>query len=383
MSQFRKQAIGSLCSRVCSGGTPKSSVAEYYGGDIPWLNTKEVNFNRIYGTENSITQIGLDNSSAKWIRANTVIVAMYGATAGRAAICKVPLTTNQACCNLEIDERKADYRFVYYAICNNYTRLALAANGGAQQNLNAQMIKAFEIPLPSLSIQYKIAAILSSLDDKIENNNAIRKNLEEQALICFCQTFIESASNKASRPIYEFAEFINGSSFRQSELTYEGLPIIKIGELKAGISATTLRYSGDICKKVLINDGDILFSWSGNPQTSIDVFIWCGGSGVLNQHIFKVKSLFDCPWFTYLLLKYLMPQFVSIASDKQTTGLGHVTAGDLKRLKFPHDLGKMQSFESTIAPIMLGVYNSMLENVKLLSLRDTLLPKLMRGEIDI
>ncbi|MDY6196832.1 MAG: restriction endonuclease subunit S, partial [Sodaliphilus sp.] len=74
--------IGSLCDRVCSGGTPKSTNNAYYNGNIPWLNTKEVNFNRIYDTEKNITQLGLENSSAKWISENSVIVAMYGATAG-------------------------------------------------------------------------------------------------------------------------------------------------------------------------------------------------------------------------------------------------------------------------------------------------------------
>ncbi len=181
-SEWNRVQVGELCSRVCSGGTPKSTNSEYYGGDIPWLNTREVNFNRISKTEGFITQAGLDNSSAKWIKKNCVIIAMYGATAGRCAITKIPLTTNQACCNLEIDDTKADYRFVYYALKNEYVRLSSAANGGAQQNLNAQQVKEFDIPYPPLPIQRKIASILSALDDKIETNNAICRNLEEQAM---------------------------------------------------------------------------------------------------------------------------------------------------------------------------------------------------------
>lgn len=129
MEEWKEYRIGDLCKRVCSGGTPKSSVASYYDGNIPWLNTKEVSFNRIYHTERKITQEGLNNSSAKWIDKNSVVVAMYGATAGKCAITKTPLTTNQACCNLTIDESKTDYRYVYYALCNNYVRLASLANG--------------------------------------------------------------------------------------------------------------------------------------------------------------------------------------------------------------------------------------------------------------
>lgn len=177
MEEYNKIEIQHICSNICSGGTPKSTVMEYYGGNIPWLNTKEINFNRIYDTEKTITEEGLNNSSAKWIPANSVIVAMYGATAGKTAIAKIPLTTNQACCNLIIDSNQADYRFVYYALCNDYAYLASLANGGAQQNLNAQQIKEFEIPYPTLEEQKCIADILSSLDDKIDLNRRINDNL--------------------------------------------------------------------------------------------------------------------------------------------------------------------------------------------------------------
>ena len=178
MKEYDRIAIQHICSNICSGGTPKSTVAEYYGGNIPWLNTKEINFCRIYKTEKTITDEGFNNSSAKWIPANSVIVAMYGATAGKTAITRIPLTTNQACCNLTIDSIKADYRFVYYALCNDYAFLSSLANGGAQQNLNAQQIKEFEIPFPSLRVQKCIADILSSTDDKIELNRRINDNLK-------------------------------------------------------------------------------------------------------------------------------------------------------------------------------------------------------------
>lgn len=177
MKEYDRIQIQDICTRICSGGTPKSTVEEYYGGTIPWLNTKEINFNRIHSTEKTITNKGLENSSAKWIDENAVIVAMYGATAGKSAISKIPLTTNQACCNLIVDQNKADYRFVYYALYNDYNRLASLANGGAQQNLNAMQIKEFDIPYPSIEEQTAIADFLSALDDKIEINRQINDNL--------------------------------------------------------------------------------------------------------------------------------------------------------------------------------------------------------------
>ena len=220
MEIYSRININEICKKVCSGGTPKSTHTEYYGGNIPWLNTKEVNFNRIYKTEKNITESGLENSSAKWIEPNAVIVAMYGATAGKTAIAKIPLTTNQACCNLMIDEEKADYRFVYYALCNDYIRLASLANGGAQQNLNAQQIKDFDIPYPEVETQQKIANILSSLDDKIEVNRRINEQLEELAQALFKSWFVD------------FEPFKDGE-FVESELGMipEGWKVSTLGEL--------------------------------------------------------------------------------------------------------------------------------------------------------
>lgn len=193
--------IRDICSAVYSGGTPNRKHLEYYeGGDIPWLNTSEVVFNRIYKTEKHITQSGLKNSSAKWIPENSVIVAMYGATAGRTAIAKIPLTTNQACCNLIIDPEKADYRYVYYYLYSKYQHLLSMANGGAQQNLNAGQIKEYVINLPDLQTQKKIADILDLLDSKIELNNTINNNLEQQAQALYKSWFVDFELNSGVMP---------------------------------------------------------------------------------------------------------------------------------------------------------------------------------------
>ncbi len=166
-----RTTIGELCARICSGGTPKRDTIEFYeDGDIPWLNTSEISFNRIRKTGQHITEAGLSGSSAKWIRKNSIAVAMYGATAGKVAITKIPLTTNQACCNLEINEEITDYRYIFYWFKNQYTRVLGLANGGAQQNLSAKTIRALEIELPTLSQQRRVASFLSTIDDKIELN---------------------------------------------------------------------------------------------------------------------------------------------------------------------------------------------------------------------
>ncbi len=129
--------------------------------------------------------------------------------------------------------------------------------------------------------------------------------------------------------------------------------------------------------------GDILFSWSGSPDTSIDMFVWEGGQGWLNQHIFKI--LFKQPvekYFVYYLLRHLKPVFIEIARNKQTTGLGHVTAQDLKRLVAifpPEDI--LRAFNKLAEPIFLKVFSNISESRMLAAIRDALLPKLLSGEI--
>ncbi len=148
-----------ICKKICSGGTPKSTNKEYYDGDIPWLRTQEVDWDDIYDTGVKITQKGLDNSSAKWIPANCLIIAMYGATAAKVAINRIPLTTNQACCNLEIDESKADLRYVFHWMSREYLKLKDMGQG-SQSNINAVIVKNYPIPLPSIEEQKRISDVL-------------------------------------------------------------------------------------------------------------------------------------------------------------------------------------------------------------------------------
>ena len=134
-------------------------------------------------------------------------------------------------------------------------------------------------------------------------------------------------------PLYDLAEWKNGLAFRKIDFSDTGRPVIKIAELKNGISASTAFTKGEYDDAVKLQEGDMLFSWSGNPETSIDVFWYSLPEGWLNQHIFKVtpKSIVNREYL-YYLLKYLKPTFTAIAANKQTTGLGHVTVKDLKEL---------------------------------------------------
>lgn len=169
--EFEWKTLGDVTKKWYSGGTPTAGESEYYeNGDIPWLRTQEVKFADINSTEIKITQAALKNSAAKWIPENCVIIAISGATAGRSAINKIPLTTNQHCGCLEIDDTKALYRYVFHWVSFNYENIK-SLGQGARGDLNSTIIKNFKLPIPyatnpdeSLKEQARIVEILDKFD---------------------------------------------------------------------------------------------------------------------------------------------------------------------------------------------------------------------------
>lgn len=389
-SEWNRVQVGVLCSRVCSGGTPKSTNSEYYGGNIPWLNTREVNFNRISHTEGKITQAGFDNSSAKWVKENCVIVAMYGATAGRCAITRIPLTTNQACCNLEIDDTKADYRFVYYALKNEYVRLSAAANGGAQQNLNAQQVKEFDIPYPCLPIQRKIATILSALDDKIETNNAICRNLEEQARSLY-ELWLSKRKNECEWLSLEAIADLNPEAYSIKE-KWGYINYLDTGNITDGVISSIQKI--DLEQDELpsrarrkVKAGDVVFSTVRPNQRHF---------GILHS---PLPNMLVSTGFTVIRsnktdisneLIYLLLSDSSFVEKMQQIGEQSVSAypsvkpTDIATCLIPF-LGSKdyRQMQNVICSMFSQIAALQSESRSLFQARDTLLPKLMSGEIDL
>jgi len=156
--------LGEVAIKISSGGTPKTGVREYYeNGNIPWLRTQEVNFCEIYDTEIKITELGLKNSSAKIIPPNCVIMAMYGATVGKVAINKIPLSTNQACANIQVNDKIANTRYIFYYLSKQYKYIK-SLGTGSQTNINSKIVQDLNIPIPPLSEQERIVAILDKFD---------------------------------------------------------------------------------------------------------------------------------------------------------------------------------------------------------------------------
>ena len=385
-SEWKKLTVGDLCSHVYSGATPNTKHEEYYiGGVIPWLNTSEIKFNRIYSTGKYITELGLSSSSAKWVPVNAVIVAMYGATAAKVSFSKIPLTTNQACCNLIINNNKADYRYVYYWLYSKYIELQSLANGGAQQNLNARQIKEFPIIVPPFDIQQKIAGILSLLDDKIELNNRINENLEAQAQTIFTQEFLSFDSipeGWQESSLLEIANYLNGLAMQKNrpKKDEQGLPVLKIKELRQGFCDSNSELcSPSIRQDYIIHDGDVIFSWSGSLLGDF----WCGGVCGLNQHLFKVTSSIYDKWFYYVWTKHHLQKFATIAADMATT-MGHIKREELSKAEvlIPTQ-SDYERIGALLSPIYELIISNRIENRKLAEIRDTLLPRLMSGELDV
>ena len=157
------RALIDISIAIRSGGTPRSNNASYYNGVVPWLRTQDIDFCDIWETSASITEEGLCNSSAKWVPIGCVIIAMYGATAAKAAMNRIPLTMNQACCAFEIDNSKAVARYVYHWIASQYVPLR-SQGEGSQNNLSVGKLKKIQVPLPSIYEQRRIADILDRFD---------------------------------------------------------------------------------------------------------------------------------------------------------------------------------------------------------------------------
>ncbi|SEI83253.1 type I restriction enzyme, S subunit [Lachnospiraceae bacterium A10] len=152
-------------SKIFAGGTPKTTHSEYYtDGTIPWLCSGEVDFNSISSSQKNITQLGLDNSSAKWIKKQSVLVAMTGATAAKCATLEINATANQSVCAIEPDPEVMNYRFLYYLLESKYYDLRKMSQG-AMSSINLNMIKGFIVPVPPLVIQNEIVRLIEELND--------------------------------------------------------------------------------------------------------------------------------------------------------------------------------------------------------------------------
>lgn len=303
-----------------------------------------------------------------------------------------------------------DTKFIYNILKSNDILIKLQTiaelRSGTFPQITFNDLKKIKIKLPPLEEQKKIASIFSSLDDKIELNNRMNKILEETAQTIFKEWFINfNFPNEEGKPykksggkmieselgeipegwkvdsLSNIANFLNGlamQKFRNKDNNF--IYVLKIKELRQGftdINSDKARI--DIDKNYIVNNGDVIFSWSGTLMTDI----WCGGIAGLNQHLFKVTSNKYEKWFYYFWIKKHLENFILIARDKTTT-MGHIKREHLdKALVLIPNIKLLDKANNIFNPIIEQIINLRIENQKLAGIRDSILPKLMSGEIRI
>lgn len=329
---------------------------------------------------------------------------------------------SQSQMKITLDAAKADVDYVYY-VFRTQEQLEYIKNTSIQTGVphtNLGILKKTPINLPPLSVQTDIAKILKALDNRIallRETNATLEAIAQALFKCWFVDFDPVRAKMEGRvpegmdeataalfpggleaselgavprgwsrvPVYDLATYINGAAYKafSPNLERRGLPIIKIAELKAGVSSQTAYSDVVMPEKYRINTADILFSWSGNPDTSIDTFVWTHGQSWLNQHIFRVLPQEEHERsFLLRTLKHLRPVFAELARNKQTTGLGHVTVADLKRLLvLKPDKALLAHFDRVVSAIHDMMFNNEQAAQSLATLRDTLLPRLISGQL--
>ena len=371
---------------IIGGGTPKTSKPEYWNGDIPWLSVKDFNndYRYVYETEKTITQAGLDNSSTKLLQRNDSIISARG-TVGEMAMIPYPMAFNQSCYGLRAKKGLVDEEYLFYLLKHNVVALKKNTHGSVFDTITRDTFDGIEVELPSLVEQKVVASILRDLDDKIEVNNEINKNLLQQAQSIFTQEFLmldRIPDGWQESSLLGIADYLNGLAMQKyrPKDDEQGLPVIKIKELRQG----SCDFNSELCSpsikpEYIVHDGDVIFSWSG----SLLVDLWCGGTCGLNQHLFKVTSSTYDKWFYYAWTNHHLQKFAAIAADMATT-MGHIKREELSKAEVLIPLqSDYDRIGGLLAPLYDLVISNRIVNRKLASLRDELLPQLMSGQLDV
>jgi len=288
-------------------------------------------------------------------------------------------------------------------------------NTTVQATLNLKEIRQLPLPWPPKPCRDAIAAIGKALDDKIELNRGMNATLEAMARALFQSWFVDfdpvrakldgrqptglNAATAALFPAHfqesplghipqgwgvrsldQVADYLNGLALQKYPPgDGETLPVIKIAQLRKGDSEGADRCNTELAPQYIVEDGDVLFSWSG----SLEVELWCGGRGALNQHLFKVTSSDFPKWFYYLWTLYHLDEFRLIAADKATT-MGHIQRGHLTAAKVlvpPPAL--LVSMTAILAPLIDQTIANSTQSRTLAAIRDAMLPKLLSGDIRV
>lgn len=387
---------------------PTQEEPRYFGGNIKWLRASDLNDGYVFNTGRFLSEAGYKSAgkSAKMFEKETLAISKSG-TIGSLGILKDRMCGNRAVINIRVDSDLADLMYVFYTLKYKKSELVGRAGGSIQKNLYVSALETLALNHEIISEQKKIAAALSALDTKIDCNNRINAELGAMAKTLYDYWFVQfdfpdangepykssdgkmiyNSTLKREIPagwkdgsLWEIARYFNGLPMQKHRPKgSEYLPVIKIKEMGEGISDSSEKASPDIPRDAIVDDGDVLFSWSA----TLDVKIWSQGKGALNQHIFKVTSDRYPKTFYYFELLAYLAHFKMMAEKRKTT-MGHITQDHLKQSRIcipPTEL--LSRAHEQIEPILKKHLLHEKENQHLTQLRDWLLPMLMNGQVTV
>jgi len=418
-SEYESIRLRELCLRITKGTTPTKGVGFVKLG-INYIKSESITSDGSIDVS-KFAFIDLE-THRKLVRSqlceNNVLFSMAGVYLGKTAVVlpkHLPANTNQAVGIITLDESKADPYFIHYSLQSPGCRawVLRSASQSAQPNFNLQEIGDLKVPALSLEGQKEIASVLRLFDDRITLLRETNASLEAIAQTLFKSWFVDfdpvfsklecrtpdgMDENTASlfpdsfketefgmvpegwriNALDEIATYLNGLALQKFPATgRDDLPIIKIAQLRKGDSVGADMASRSIKPDYVIQNGDVLFSWSG----SLEVEIWSGGEGALNQHLFKVTSANYPKWFYYLWTRHHLKNFRQIAASKATT-MGHIQRAHLSAAKVFVPSEELLSVANTVLqPIIERLTENAVQAQTLSTLRDTLLPRLISGQL--
>lgn len=386
-SEWEYRRLGELVS-FSSGGTPSKKRIDYWNGDIPWISAKTLKSEKITSSDLFITPSGL-SSGSKIAPKGSILLLTRGS--GLFNDLPVGMVESEVAFNQDIkclnSYGEIENEFVFYWLQSQkkYLMAKVDVTGIGAGKFDLDFLQELQVPFPDKKVREKIIAIATAISDKIEANKKINDNLYAQVKAIFSENFLDLdflPDGWKTGNLLDIADYLNGLAMQKYRPKdgETGLPVLKIKELRQGIcDASSELCSPSIKSEYIIHDGDIIFSWSG----SLLVDIWCGGTCGLNQHLFKVTSNNYDKWFYYLWTAHHLDRFIAVAADKATT-MGHIKREELEKVEviIPSKCD-YKRIGALIKPLFDLIISNRIEDRKLTALRNTLLPKIMSGEIDV
>ena len=391
MSDWKTKTLGEVTSYIAKGIPPKY-VEEVNDDTICVLNQKcNKNFRISYADSRLHNNAAKKVSDVKMLKPGDVLINSTGTgTAGRVAQIwdiEAPTTIDGHMILMRPTD-EVDPLYYGYAVKAFQAEIESYAEGSTgQTEINKTRLQNETIIMYPVDKgeQYRIARILAAIDEKILLNEEVNKNLLEQAQSIFTQEFLmldRIPDGWKESSLLGIADYLNGLAMQKyrPKDDEQGLPVLKIKELRQG----SCDFNSELCSpsikpEYIVHDGDVIFSWSG----SLLVDLWCGGTCGLNQHLFKVTSSTYDKWFYYVWTNHHLQKFAAIAADMATT-MGHIKREELSKAEvlIPSQ-SDYERIGGLLAPLYDLVIANCIENRKLASLRDELLPQLMSGQLNV